>query len=81
MRHGTTTLFAALDIATGKVVVKLALLTPRNSATSMVYRADRRRTRAPINMRSLTELYLTLRCRSVPFPTPSALRCQDTIII
>ena len=30
-------------------VVKLALLTPRNSATSMVYRADRRRTRAPIN--------------------------------
>ena len=30
-------------------VVKLALLTPRNSARSMVYRADRRRTRAPIN--------------------------------
>ena len=31
------------------LVVKLALLTPRNSARSMVYRADRRRTRAPIN--------------------------------
>ena len=30
-------------------VVKLALLTPRNSARSMVYRADQRRTRAPIN--------------------------------
>ena len=31
------------------IVVKHALLTPRNSARSMVYRADRHRTRAPIN--------------------------------
>ena len=34
-------------------VVKHALLTPRNPARSMGYRADRHRTRAPIN--SLTE--------------------------
>lgn len=31
-------------------VVKLALLTSRNSARSMIYRADRRRTHAPINI-------------------------------
>ena len=37
------------------IVVKHALLTPRNPARSMSYRADRHRTRAPINTEGKAE--------------------------
>ena len=42
----------AAEIKGMKNVVKHALLTPRNPARSMDYRAERRRTRAPINTQS-----------------------------
>ena len=55
-RHACTLSVQLVRLSRGRSAVRHALLTPLNHAISMGYRADRRRTRAPINIPDIGDI-------------------------